>query len=122
MAGKILIIDDERSVANFLTELFEIRGYDPVVFYDSKLAMQAFEQDPDSFDLVVTDQTMPAVTGAELSMKILSIRPGLPIILCTGYSEAVNEEIALGLGVRHYINKPIDIDDLLEKVDSLVSQ
>ena len=121
MKHKILIVDDEKSVANFLMELLELRGYEPVVYYDSKLAIEAFEADPHAYEVILTDQTMPGLTGAELAAKLISIRSDISIILCTGYSELVNEDIAEKIGIRYFMNKPVDIDDLLAKLDEIIA-
>ena len=121
MTGNILIVDDEVSVADFLVELLQIKGYSTTVYYESQKAIKNFSEEPEKYDLVITDQTMPSVTGAELAEKLLLIRPDMPIILCTGYSEAVNEEKALGIGISRYMQKPIDIQDLLSAVEALLA-
>jgi CheY-like chemotaxis protein len=120
MNKNILIVDDEVSVADFLVELLQIRGYSTEVYYESQKAMEVFLQSPEKYDLVITDQTMPVMTGAELAEKLLSMREDMPIILCTGYSEVVNEEKALGIGISRYMQKPIDIQELLSAVEGLV--
>jgi len=115
----ILVVDDERSVAGFLRELFETRGYRVTVEIDSVKALEIFKKDPGKFDLVITDQTMPKLTGAELSKQILSTRSSMPIILCTGYSEVIDENQAFEIGINEYLTKPIDPVKLCNAVTRL---
>jgi CheY-like chemotaxis protein len=79
-------------------------------------ALEAFRAQPDRFDLVITDMTMPNMTGAELAPKLLDIRPDIPIILCTGFSEVINEEKAKAMGIREYILKPVVRDVLARTI------
>ena len=74
------------------------------------------------FDAVITDQTMPNLTGAELSKKLLKIRPDLPIILCTGFSDVVDEDQAKALGIHTYIKKPVVIRELAKAIRSAVGK
>ncbi|RPI74069.1 MAG: response regulator [Desulfobacteraceae bacterium] len=69
--------------------------------------MEEFRKNPDDFDLVITDQTMPGLTGFELSKRMLAIRKNIPIVLCTGFSELVNEQLVKAAGIRKFILKPI---------------
>lgn len=116
----ILVVDDEASVAGFLGELLESRGYCVQVVNDSDTALQRFRDDPGAFDLVVMDQTMPGMTGMELAGALLDMRPALPIILCTGYSEEVDEARARARGIRGYLTKPLSVRALLETVRELL--
>ncbi len=70
-------------------------------------ALNLFRQTPDKYDLVITDQTMPVMTGYKLAQELMRIRPGIPIILCTGFSETVSKEAAEAIGIRKYVMKPI---------------
>ncbi len=117
----ILVVDDESSVAGFLRELFETRGYKVTVEIDSVKALNIFKNDPGMFDLVITDQTMPKLTGAELSKEILSMRSDMPIVLCTGYSEVIDESEAFKIGINEYLTKPIDPVKLCNAVSRLSS-
>ncbi|NOX08805.1 MAG: GAF domain-containing protein [Gammaproteobacteria bacterium] len=114
--ARILIVDDEESVAGFMSDLFESRDGDVTVLTNSQSALRLFKQDPSAFDLVITDQTMPGLSGAELARSLLIIRPELPVILCTGYSENMDEEKARALGISGYINKPMNVNTLLSMV------
>ena len=74
--------------------------------------MDAFQQNPYDYDLVIADMTMPGLTGAELATEMLRIRPEIPILLCTGFSESVDLEAARGIGIREVLSKPMMIEDL----------
>jgi CheY-like chemotaxis protein len=87
-------------------------GYRVRTFEDGAKAFKAFEKDPDQFDLIITDMTMPGMTGAEFSIRVLTLRPGIPIILCTGYSETFSEADALETGIRKYVQKPVETRSL----------
>ncbi len=73
----------------------------------SSLDLSTFQNTPNDFDIVITDQTMPGITGLELAKVMLQIRPSLPIILCTGYSSHVNEEVAQAHGIQNFLYKPL---------------
>lgn len=110
--GRILLIEDEKSVANMGKEMLEGLGYRVVVCTNSMAALEKFRKDPSLYDLVLTDQTMPEITGERLACELLQIRPDLPIILCTGFSHTVTAERAKALGFRGYLNKPFSMQDL----------
>ncbi|MDH5297453.1 MAG: response regulator, partial [Desulfobulbaceae bacterium] len=82
-------------------------GYRVTTCIDSRQAQELFEADPSAFDLVITDMTMPHMTGAELARRLLAAKADLPIILCTGFSDLINEEKAMALGIRRMLMKPI---------------
>ncbi|MFH2132936.1 MAG: PAS domain S-box protein [bacterium] len=109
---RILVVDDEEEIAFFQKEALKQLGYTVTIKSDSREALELFQMEPSAFDLVVTDMTMPHITGYQLSLQLLKIRPELPVILCTGYSETVDEEKALAVGIKRFLMKPIDQDDL----------
>jgi CheY-like chemotaxis protein len=116
---RILFIDDEEMLAEMGKIMLERLGYKVTVRSSSLEALAAFQSQPDQFDAVITDQTMPGLTGVELARRMLRIRPDIPIILCTGYSNLVNEEQAKALGIKGFIMKPMakkDIAQLLREV------
>ncbi|MDH3568399.1 MAG: response regulator, partial [Desulfobacteraceae bacterium] len=94
----------------------EEHGYTVTPYTNGLQALQDFARKPNDFDLVITDMTMPYMTGAELSQKLFEIRPDIPIILCSGYSELINKEKAKAMGFVKYIEKPIILDSLLKTV------
>jgi PAS domain S-box-containing protein len=110
---RIWVVEDQESLAAYYQELLQEQGYRVTVFTDPVNALHAFQLDPGSVDLVITDQTMPYLSGAELAAAALAIRPELPVILVTGYSESINAEEAKRLGIRCYLNKPVDGNKLL---------
>jgi signal transduction histidine kinase/CheY-like chemotaxis protein len=103
----ILFVDDEKQIIDMVKQMLESLNYKVVVQMDSIEALHEFQRKPEQFDLVITDQTMPRMTGFELSRKMLAMRKDLPIILCTGFSDLVNEEQAHAIGIRKFILKPI---------------
>jgi len=105
---RILIVDDEKSMADIGRKRLERLGYEVEARTDPMEALELFRADPDQFDLVITDMTMPHITGDNLVKEILKIRPDMPTILCTGFSEKINEEKAKKIGAREYIDKPFD--------------
>jgi two-component system CheB/CheR fusion protein len=116
---RILFIDDEEMLAEMGKIMLERLGYKVTVRTSSMEALSTFQNQPDQFEAVITDQTMPGLTGVELARRMLRIRPDIPIILCTGYSNLVNEEQAKVIGIKGFIMKPMakkDIAQLLRAV------
>jgi PAS domain S-box-containing protein len=113
---RILFVDDEPALAELGQQVLEALGYQVQALGDSREAWGRFAAAPESFDLVITDLTMPGMTGAQLAEKILALRPRLPVILTTGYSDILTEEEARELGVREYLLKPVSTVRLAEVV------
>ena len=109
---RILFVDDEEALVNMAQVFFEALGYSITATTSSAQALLLFQKDPGAFDLVITDMTMPELTGADLARALLKIRPELPIILCTGYSHAIDMDLARKLNIREFVLKPISLDDL----------
>ncbi len=109
---RILIVDDEISLLTSLKSALERLGYSVTTMASGVDALEAFRSRPDHFDLVVTDQTMPKMTGSTLAEEILNIRPRMPVILCTGFSELISEEEARALGIREFVMKPIVMKEI----------
>ncbi|MDR4460469.1 MAG: response regulator [Nitrospirales bacterium] len=109
----VLFVDDEETIVRLGKELLTQLGYTVEVYTSSIEALRTFSQDPHRFDLVITDQTMPGMTGEALSRELLRIRPDLPIILCTGFSHVISAERAKALGIQGYLMKPLAIRDLV---------
>jgi len=104
---RVLFVDDESALADIGRQVLERLGYLVTSRTSSLEALNLFKARPDSFDLVITDQTMPQMTGAEMAREMLEIRPDLPIILCTGFSEKISAEKARAIGIRRFVMKPI---------------
>lgn len=119
---RILIVDDDPFLTRITKRYLENMGYTCAVTTDSQEALDIFRATPGQFDLLITDQTMPRLTGSELSEKILEIRPSMPIILCTGHSDIVSENDALAMGIKKYVLKPIQGDELLNAVREVLSE
>ena len=96
----ILFVDDEDFQADIGKRLLARLGYRVTARTDSLKALELFRQKPDEFDLVITDMTMPAMTGDVLAANIISIRPDIPVIVCTGYSERIDKEIINKIGIK----------------------
>jgi signal transduction histidine kinase/ActR/RegA family two-component response regulator len=104
---RVLLIDDEAPVLAAIAEVLSRLGYEAVSFSDSHAALAAFEATPEQFDVVVTDETMPGLTGTELARAIRSHRPDLPIVLVSGYTGAIPTQQAFAIGVSELLSKPI---------------
>ena len=113
---RILFVDDEPALAELGKQALEAMGYRVQAHGDSREAWTQFVADPEAFDLVITDLTMPGMTGAQMAEKILALRPGIPVILTTGYSDILTEAEARELGVREYLFKPLSTARLAEVV------
>jgi CheY-like chemotaxis protein len=104
---KIMFVDDEEFIRLTFKDFFGRYGYKVSAFENGYKALKEFKKAPGYFDLVVTDMAMPKVSGNELARELLTIRPDLPIILCTGYSEKMTEIKAKEIGIKKYIQKPV---------------
>ncbi len=116
---RILFVDDEKMLVEMGRKMLERLGYRITARASSLEALETFQGMPDQFDLVITDQTMPGMTGLELAKRLLQIRPDIPIILCTGYSTIISEDMAKAAGVREFALKPLakrDITRLIRNV------
>ncbi len=113
---RILFVDDEELINEMGTYLLASLGYKVTSTTDSKEALRLFKENTKAFDLIITDQTMPNMTGLELTQEILKINPGFPVILCTGFSTKVNEKNAANAGVKHLFYKPITKKELAAKI------
>lgn len=112
----IMVVDDEEDIRELSTELLEAFGYTVYVFENGEEALEAFNLEQDKFDLVITDMTMPRMTGATLVQELFKIQKDLPTILCTGYSENISKKEAMGMGIKKYLQKPLQNKDLLTAI------
>jgi len=113
---RVLFIDDEDIQVRAMNKLLEHLGYRVVGLSDPRAALDLFRRQPEAFDVAITDQTMPGMAGIDLAREILKVRPGLPVILCTGYSETVNEEEALASGISAFMLKPFSVKEIAETI------
>jgi len=114
--GHILIVEDEEDLAKLYKEYLELAGYETTLFNNGLSALSAFKEDPGRFDLVLTDNSMPKMTGEELAKELLSICPKLPIILATGYSNIADNKEAQANGIHQYLVKPIKLNLLTKAI------
>jgi PAS domain S-box-containing protein len=113
---RVLFVDDEEMLVEWGRSTLERLGYTVTAVTNSTEALKTFSADPCRFDLVITDHTMSGMTGLQLSKEILKVKPGTPIILCTGHSETVSPDIAKEAGIREYLMKPLSRHELAQTV------
>jgi len=116
----LLFIDDEESIVFINTRLFESLGYTVKAFTDSEAAMAEYEKNPDAIDLVITDMTMPKLTGFDVAEKMIALRQNISIILCTGYSSSVSPEALKSSGIKKLLMKPISSDKIAVEVRKIL--
>jgi len=119
---RILYVDDEPLVVKLGQRRLESLGYTVQGFTDSSEAWVKFTNDPSGFDLVITDMAMPQMTGEQLAAEILNIRPDMPVVLCTGYSDRITEEQALEMGIYSYIMKPMTKSELAVLIRKILDE
>ncbi len=110
--GRILVVDDEKFIVDMLSEMLQTLGYEVVPRYSSIDALETFRTAPESYNAIITDMTMPHMTGIDLTMEILMIRADTPIVLCTGFSDDIDENRAKALGIKAFLMKPVALRDL----------
>jgi PAS domain S-box-containing protein len=111
LSGRVALVDDEVSVSEFMQDMLENWGMDVYTFNSSMEAKSFIEANPDAFDLIILDQTMPKLTGIELARHIIAVNPHVPMILYTGHSDEIrNSDIEL-LNIKDVVKKPIDVDE-----------
>jgi len=119
---RVLFVDDEKAIAEIGQKMLEYLGYEVEVRTSSIEALELFRVQADRFDLVITDMTMPNMVGDKLAEELMRIRPDIPIILCTGFSEYITKEKAQSIGIRELLLKPIVMTDLARVVRQVVDQ
>ena len=118
---RILFVDDEEPLAEMGEELLAELGYEVLSRTSSEEALALLKEDPSRFDLVVTDQTMPGMTGVELAKEILALRPDMPVILCTGFSHLVDEKSARAAGIKAFVMKPLTKQEIAKAIRKALS-
>ncbi|MBU1903235.1 MAG: response regulator, partial [Proteobacteria bacterium] len=119
---RILFIDDEAVLANMGKQILESLGYDVTSMTSSLDALALFKEDPEQFDLVITDTTMPHMPGDILAQKIMEIRPDIPVIICTGHSKRISKEKAKEMGIKGFLMKPPAMRDVADMVRKLLDE
>ncbi|MCK5100243.1 MAG: response regulator, partial [Desulfobacteraceae bacterium] len=118
----ILLVDDEKIIITMEKHMLERLGYQVTSHTSSVEALEAFRASPDKFDLVITDMAMPNMPGDKLSDKLTEIRPDIPVLLCTGFSEVMSEKKAISLGIKGFLLKPIVMHDLSMKIREVLDE
>jgi two-component system, cell cycle sensor histidine kinase and response regulator CckA len=118
----VLFVDDEVQIVKLNKMILEKNGYTVTATTSSSKALETFKADPQSFDILITDIAMPDISGDDLVREIKKIRPGIPVIICTGFSEKMSEEDAKEQGIAKYLKKPTGKDALLKALRSVLDQ
>jgi len=113
---RIMVVDDEKDIRDVMVSYLVNFGYTVDVYENGKEAWDAFAREPDKWNIVITDQTMPGMTGMELIPRVREKHPNLPVILCTGYSKLLNQQKINELGVNAYLKKPSTMGEILKAV------
>ena len=109
---RVLLVDDDPLLINIGKKMLESLGYEVTAMKESPEALERFRSQPDQFDIVITDQTMPRMKGVELALALMDIRPDIPVILCTGFSHLIDSEKAKALGIKEFLLKPYVQNDM----------
>lgn len=118
----VFFVDDEDAILNLARLVLEPLGYQVTTHSSSIEALEDFRVNSGIFDIVITDLAMPKMTGDKLVVELIKIRPDIPIMLCTGFSESMSEEKALSIGIKSFLLKPIALKDLTQKIRSLLDE
>ncbi|MFH0996302.1 MAG: PAS domain S-box protein [Pseudomonadota bacterium] len=116
----ILLVDDEAPIVHLMQKMLEKLGYQVTARTSSPDALALFSADPLSFDLVICDRGMPNMTGEQLAGELISIKPGIPVIICTGFSDATDEQRGRAMGIKGYLMKPVAAGDLAAMVRNVL--
>ena len=116
--GRILIVDDEETVRQHLSDMLRIFGHEVYIAMSSIEALEAFRARPLDYDIVITDQTMPYLTGLTLADQLRQIRPDISVILCTGYTELISAEEASFFGIKKILMKPVTLKQIQRVIES----
>jgi len=120
--SRIMVVDDEESIAELMSEFLTMNGSQVNVFNSPINAWEYFEQNYQEIDIVITDETMPDLTGMHLAKRMLELKPSASVILCTGYSELATSETAEQAGLAGFLYKPVALDELLQKIKKILSE
>ncbi|MCK5100307.1 MAG: cache domain-containing protein [Desulfobacteraceae bacterium] len=118
----ILFVDDDAQIAIMTEKILSRLGYHVTLHTDSRKALETFKKDPDKFDVIITDMTMPKMTGTELATKLFKIKPDVQIILCSGHSDLIDKQIARSMGIKEYITKPITLKQIAETIRRVLTK
>jgi PAS domain S-box-containing protein len=118
----VLFVDDEASLSEMGKQRLQRLGYQVEASADPQAALSLFASNPNGFDVVVTDVTMPSMTGDRLATEIMKIRPDMPVILCTGYSNKISPEQAQKMGIKAFVMKPVSDNELAQTIRTVLDE
>jgi CheY-like chemotaxis protein len=118
---KILAVDDEKMLLMFMNDFLSSYGYLVTICVDTNEAIEMIKVDPDRFDVIITDQSMPEMTGLELVTQIRELSSSTPVILCSGYHDVMDENESNEHNISYYLQKPVDNSHLLKCLEQLTS-
>ena len=121
-SGHILLVDDEEILTDLGEKMLQRLGYTVTIAHDGSQALDIFKSRVQDFDMIISDQTMPAMTGTELAQQVFQLRPTMPFILCTGYSNKINAESAKELGIAAFLFKPLTLDNLQKALSAILAK
>ena len=119
---KILVVDDDLLLVRINGRILSDLGYQVTEETSSRKALEKVRQDPEFYDLLITDQTMPHLTGAELTTEVIKVNPNIAVIMCTGHSSVVSAKDALMLGISRYLYKPVENMELVHAVREVLEE
>jgi CheY-like chemotaxis protein len=113
---RVMVVDDEPAVAAFLSNALARFGYRTSTFTSAEAALQHLADETEHYDLIITDMTMPRMSGEDMLREALRLRPNVPVVVCTGYSASMTAERAYELGASGYLNKPLAVNELAQQI------
>jgi len=119
---RILLVDDEEAIVKMAKKMLERLGYHVTSRTRSMEALEVFTADPDQFDVIISDMTMPEMTGIQLARKMRAIRPDIPVIICTGFSDQIDKENSRQMGIQGYISKPVVQREFAQMIREVLGQ
>ena len=117
-----MLVDDEEAIVNLEKLMLERLGYHVTERTSSSDALKAFKANPSAFDLVISDMTMPNMTGDQLSRELITVRPDIPVIICTGFSARIDQEKAEAIGVKGFLMKPVVRSEMAKMVRKVLDE
>lgn len=118
----MLLVDDETALVELEKQMISRLGYSVTAVDDSMKALALFRETPRRYDVVLSDQTMPNMTGMELARELIAVRPDIPIILVTGYSDVINADSVKAAGVKAFVMKPLTRMDLAQTIERVLRE
>jgi CheY-like chemotaxis protein len=115
-----MIVDDEPEVVDIYKEMLERLGYSADPHTNSVAALEAFKANPDDFDLILTDLTMPLMAGNRLVNELINIKPELPVVLCSGFGPSITQDKANDLNIKAFLSKPVNTSELAQTIRSVL--